>query len=99
MIQPVGSCGYGVTRNWRRTISLGVADSFCNRSSPFMNAAAPESMNRIQLGTQLAPSSIAPNFRFRCRSRTPSMISTDIVCHSDSGMVMKLVEVKFSAPP
>jgi len=60
---------------------------------------APESMNCMRLGSQPAPSSMAPNFRSGKRSNTPSNTSTGRVCQIDTGMAMKLTEVKFSAPP
>ena len=56
-------------------------------------------MNRIQLGTQEAPSSMAPNFSFGNRSITPSMIRQARVCITELGMGMKETEVKFSSPP
>ena len=56
-------------------------------------------MNRIQLGTQLAPSSTAPNCSFGKRSSTPSKISVAMVCITEFGMLRKLTDVKFSAPP
>ena len=56
-------------------------------------------MNRIQLGTHEAPSSIAPNFSRGKRSITPSMIRQARVCITELGIGMKLTEVKFSSPP
>ena len=87
-----------MARNWRRRISLGRADSFCSRSS-LPKAAVPESRNCIRLGSQDAPSSIAPHFRFGKRSKTPSITRAESVCQMESGIAMKVREVKFSSPP
>ena len=51
MIQPTGSVGYGVTRIWRRTYSLGRSSSRRSRSSVFANASSADSICRIQLGS------------------------------------------------
>jgi hypothetical protein len=88
MIQPAGSWGYGVTRTWRRTISLGRALRACSRSSLRRKASAAESIERIQPGTQLAPSSITPHMRLGKRSSTPSKSRVDSVCMGAYGIAM-----------
>ena len=99
MIQPVSSCGYGVTRTWRATNSLGCRLSRCRRSSFLTNAPAAESIARIHPGSHEAPCSMTPIISRGKRSRTPSKIIVARVCIGDSPMAMYDTEVKLPSPP
>ncbi len=88
MIQPTSSVGYGVTRTWRRTNSVGRSDSSRRRSSWRTNAANAASMWRSHDGTHTAPCSITPIRRVGNRSRTPSKIIVASVCAGGPGMPM-----------
>ena len=86
IVQPVSSCGYGVTRTWRCTYSLGFMSICCSRDSFLRNASCAESSDRIHPGTHVAPSSMTPMRNDGWRISTPSMINAFSVCMTGSGI-------------